>query len=109
MTGARNPSRFDAARSFVAACLSLAFLWSLALSASPQLHGCFHADAGKAEHRCAATLIASGNCHHSAPAPLFTGPTPVVLSSTISTLTPLWMKSPFLEARVLEHAPPVCS
>src|SRR5690242_14782833 len=61
---------FELARSFMAACLSLAFLWTLALSISPQLHERIHSDAGQAEHSCAATLIASGNYHHSALPPL---------------------------------------
>lgn len=109
MTGGNTRSQFHAVRSLVAAILSLAFLWTLALSVSPQLHARFHADAGQTEHRCAATLIASGHCHHAAPAPLVAGTAPIVLSSTIATLTPLWVESLFLKASVLEHAPPVYS
>ena len=90
----------------VAAFLSLAFLWVLALTASPQLHELVHADAGQAEHICAVTLIASGNLDHSAPAPLVTVPASVVLLSHIPALTPQWVESPFLSACLLEHAPP---
>jgi hypothetical protein len=90
----------------VAACLSLAFVWSLALSASPQLHARFHSDAGQPEHSCAATLIASGSYHHSAPVPLVAVPVAAVLLSRIPALTPQWVESPFLSACLLEHAPP---
>ena len=51
-------------RAFVATCVGAAFLWALALSVSPQLHQCIHADANRAEHSCAVTAIASGNCDH---------------------------------------------
>jgi hypothetical protein len=41
-------------------------LFAIALSVSPQLHSRLHPTAG-ANHECAATLISSGNCEHSAP------------------------------------------
>ena len=37
-------------RAFVTAFVSVAFLWALALSASPQLHQRVHPDAGRVEH-----------------------------------------------------------
>jgi len=46
-------------RAFIAICVGAAFLWALALSASPQLHQRVHADAKRAEHGCVATMIAS--------------------------------------------------
>lgn len=107
----RNPSpRFCRdGRSIVAACLSAALLWTLALSVSPTLHARVHAESGQAEHICAATLIASGNYEHPVPAPLFGAVMPVSLISKISALTPRRVESPFLEASLLEHAPPFSS
>jgi hypothetical protein len=82
------------------------FLWSLALSASPQLHKAIHPDANQPGHTCAVTLVASGSFTHSAAVPLVSAPVPVVQFSTIPALTPQWVESPFLGASVFEHAPP---
>ena len=97
----RNPGR-----AFVAICVSTGFLWALALSASPQLHQRVHADANRAEHNCAATMIASGNYDHAAHPPLVSAPAPAVQFSKIQALTPCWVQSPFLGACIFEHAPP---
>jgi hypothetical protein len=94
-------------RAFVAICVSAAFFWALALSASPQLHHCIHKDANRVEHNCAATMIASGNYDHSAHPPLVSAPVPSAQFSKIPALTPQWVESPFLGARIFEHAPPV--
>jgi hypothetical protein len=102
-TFARSTHR---ARAFVAICVSSAFLWALALSASPQLHQRVHKDANRVEHSCAATMIASGSYNHSAHAPLVSAPVPVIHLSKIPALTPQWVESPFLGARIFEHAPP---
>src|SRR5438094_218547 len=56
-------------RLFVAACVSVAFLWALALSVSPQLHQRVHPDANRVEHNCAATIIASGTYDHAGHVP----------------------------------------
>jgi len=93
-------------RAFVAGLLSAAFLWALALSASPQLHQRVHKDANRVEHSCAATMIASGSYNHVAHPPLVSAPVPVVHFSKIAALTPRWVESPFLGARIFEHAPP---
>jgi len=93
-------------RAFIAICVSTAFLWALALSASPQLHQRFHTDANRVEHSCAATMIASGSYDHAAHPPLVSAPVPAVQFSKIPALTPQWVKSPFLGARIFEHAPP---
>ena len=93
-------------RAFVAICLSAAFLWALALSASPQLHQRVHKDANRTEHNCAATMIASGSYNHAAHAPLVSAPVPAIHFSKIPALTPQWVESPFLGARIFEHAPP---
>jgi hypothetical protein len=94
---------------FIAAFVSAAFLWTLALSASPQLHARVHPDAAQSEHSCAATFVASGSYNHSAHAPLVSAPVPAVQFATIPALTPQWVESPFLSASIFEHAPPVCA
>ena len=96
----------DHGRAFIAICVGAAFLWALALSASPQLHQRVHKDANRAEHNCAATMIASGSYDHAAHAPSVSAPVPVIHFSKISALTPQWVKSPFLGACIFEHAPP---
>jgi hypothetical protein len=93
-------------RALIAICLSAGFLWALALSASPQLHQRVHPDAGRVEHNCAATMIASGSYNHAAHAPLVSAPVPVIHFSKIPALTPQWVESPFLGACIFEHAPP---
>jgi hypothetical protein len=93
-------------RAFVSVCVFAAFLWALALSASPQLHQRVHKDAGRVEHNCAVTMIASGSYDHAAHAPLVSGPVPAVQFSKILALTPCWVQPPFLGACIFEHAPP---
>jgi hypothetical protein len=94
------------ARAFVAALVSGGFLWALVLSASPQLHQRVHQDSNRAEHNCAATMIASGSYDHAAHAPLVSAPVPAIHFSTIPALAPCWVQSPFLGACIFEHAPP---
>jgi len=98
----------NGARAIVAGFVSAAFLWALALSASPQLHQWTHTDANRVEHNCAATMIASGSYDHFAPAPLLSA-APLTQVAKIPSLTPQWVESPFLEARIFEHAPPAYS
>lgn len=93
----------------VALGVSAVFLWTLALTISPQLHVRVHADANRVEHTCAVTLITSGSYTHSAHVPLASAPAPVIQFSTIPALNPLWVPSPFLGASVFEHAPPARS
>jgi hypothetical protein len=99
----RLPNR---GRAFLSAFISAAFLWALTLSVLPQLHARVHPDANRAEHTCSATLIASGSYNHVAPAPLLSAPAPAIQFSTVATLTPQWVESPFLGACIFEHAPP---
>jgi hypothetical protein len=103
---AMKSSRTLRPRALVAAFVSVAFLWALALSVSPQLHARVHSDANRAEHTCAVTLIGSGSYNHSAHLPLVSVPVPAVQFSKISALSPQWVESPFLGARIFEHAPP---
>lgn len=107
--GAVTRFQHQRAQSFIAACLAAAFVWTLALSVSPKLHARIHAESGQADHVCAATLITSGNYEHPVPAPLFTSVAPFTLLAKVPALTPLWVGSPFLEASLLEHAPPFLS
>jgi hypothetical protein len=93
-------------RALLAALVSVAFLWTLALSASSQLHQRVHKDAGRVEHNCVATMIASGSYNHAAHPPLLSAPVPVIHFSKIPALTPQWVQSPFLGASIFEHAPP---
>src|SRR5438874_11753461 len=93
-------------RAFVAICVSSAFLWALALSASPQLHQRVHKDANRVEHNCAATMISSGSYDHAAHPPLVGTPVPSVHFSKITALTPQWVESRFVGASILENASP---
>src|SRR5438270_291819 len=93
-------------RAFVAGLLSAAFLWALALSASPQLHQRVHKDANRVEHNCAVTMIASGSYNHAAHVPLVGAPAIAPQFSKIPVLIPCWVQSPFLGAHIFEHAPP---
>src|SRR5437660_10759666 len=93
-------------RVFVAALVSVGFLWALALSASPRLHQRVHKDANRVEHNCAVTMIASGSYNHAAYAPLVSAPVPALQFSKIPALSPCWVQLPFLGACILEHAPP---
>ena len=93
-------------RAFVAVAVSAAFLWTLALSASPQLHERIHRDANRGDHVCAVTMVASGNYDHSPNVPLGSVPAFVDQFSPIAALTPQWVEPIFLVAGVFEHAPP---
>src|SRR5947199_10273438 len=93
-------------RAFVAVCVFAAFLCALVLSFSPQLHQRVHKDANRVEHTCAVTMIASGSYDHAAHPPLVSAPVPSPQFSKIPALTPQWVQSPFLGARIFEHAPP---
>jgi hypothetical protein len=93
-------------RAFVGVCVFAAFLWALALSASPQLHQRVHKDANLAEHNCAVTMVASGSYDHAANPPLISAAHLALQFSKIPALTPCWVQSPFLGACIFEHAPP---
>src|SRR4026208_103841 len=93
-------------RAFVATCVFAAFIWALALGASPQLHHRVHKDANRVEHNCAATMIASGSYDHGADPPFVTAPVPAIQFSEIPALTACWVQSLFLGACIFEHAPP---
>jgi hypothetical protein len=91
-------------RAFVAVVATAAFLWTLALGASPQLHERIHSDANRIDHACAVTFVANGNVDHVPVALIISAPVP--LGENLPELTPLWVGPLFLIASVFEHAPP---
>ena len=93
-------------RAFVAGLVSVAFLWALALSASPYLHQRVHPDADRAEHSCAVTMVASGSYDHAAQPPLISAPDFLGQFGSVPELTSTWVKPLFLNAHVFAHAPP---
>ena len=102
-----NGGRAIALRAIVAAGFIGAFLFTLVLSAAPQLHERIHQETGAA-HECAVTLLATGNCAHTpsgtitiAPPP----PRPLVRFSQNN----FQLATPRLEFLLLEHAPPAFS
>ena len=102
-------SRREKLHVIIAGGLLAAFLFALALAASPQLHARFHPDAGSPNHECAVTLIASGKYEQADAPPLFCAPQPAVVFEKIPALAPVWVAAPFLGARIFEHAPPALS
>src|SRR2546423_6160677 len=93
-------------RVLVAVVASAAFLWTLALSVSPQLHERIHSDANQVNHSCAVTFIASGTCDHSPASPLLSVPAPTSESSQLLELDSVWVQPVFLSAHLFAHAPP---
>jgi hypothetical protein len=81
-------------------------LSAFALSVLPHWHELLHSDAQAPQHECAVTLVNSGTHHHPTPAPLLARPIPTLQLSFVPVLHPVWVASPFIGARVLEHAPP---
>src|SRR6266850_7059144 len=82
----------------------LAFFVALTLASSPQLHERLHKV--DSQHACAATIIASGNCEHSAPPQL-------VPKLENSPNSPAFLPQRFqfvvasVPSSVQEHAPPI--
>jgi len=103
---AMNTCRANVGRACFVAFVSAAFVWTLLLGASPELHQRVHPDANQADHSCAVTLIASGNYDHSVEPPLITAPDLVGQFASIPALASTWVKSLFLSAHIFAHAPP---
>src|ERR671924_1147472 len=93
-------------RAFVAAFVFAAFLWAVALSASPYLHQRIHPDANRAEHSCAVTMVASGSYDHAAQPPIVSQPQVTPPFSEIAEISSTWVEPLFLGASIFEHAPP---
>ena len=102
-----RPGLTTCSRASIATIASVVFFCSLVLSAAPQLHTRIHPDANRADHSCAVTLVVSGSYDHATHRPLVSAPAPLIHLSKIPALTPEWVESPFLGARIFEHAPPV--
>ena len=91
----------------VASFLFLAvFLWLQALSASPDLHASFHADAPHADHHCAVTLLSHGQIDAAG------DQVPVILPALVTV--EIFQSQPLLpcsvDYRLLPgRAPPLCS
>ncbi len=102
-------SRAKKLRVLIAGALFSAFLFALALAASPQLHARFHPDAGAPNHECAVTLIATGKYAHAEAPPVFVAPRPAVLFEKIPAFSPVWVAASFFGAAIFEHAPPALS
>ena len=93
-------------RGALASWVCAAFLSALALSVSPHWHELIHPNAKAAQHECAVTLIGSGSYQQANPAPLVAAPVPALQFCFIPALRSVWVASPFLGARIFEHAPP---
>jgi hypothetical protein len=102
----RGPRSINCGRAFIATIVSAGFLWTLALSGSPQLHQRVHPDANRPDHSCAVTLIASGSYDHAAHPPLINAPELVVGFSKVPVLSSTWVQPVFLSAHIFAHAPP---
>jgi hypothetical protein len=102
-------SRREKLHVIIAGGLLTAFLFALALAASPQVHARFHADSSSPDHECAVTLIATGKYEHADPPPVVVVPQPTVVFEKIPALAPVWVAAPFLGACIFEHAPPALS
>lgn len=102
----RRPEKL---RAIIAGSLLGAFVFALALAASPQLHARFHADAGSSNHECAVTLIAAGKYAQADAPPVIIAPQPAVLFEKIPSLAPVWVPARFLGSCIFEHAPPALS
>jgi hypothetical protein len=93
-------------RAAIASWVCVAFLAALALSVSPHWHELLHPKANSAQHECAVTLIGSGSYQQAATGLLVAAPVPALQFCFVPALHPVWVASPFLSARIFEHAPP---
>ena len=100
------PTGISLLRGTIASWTGAALLLAFALSVLPHWHELLHSDAKAPRHECAVTLLSSGTHHQPAPAPLVTAPVPALQISFIPALHPVWVASPFVSARIFEHAPP---
>jgi hypothetical protein len=100
------PGSLSRGRGLAAVFVFAAFLWTITLSVSPQLHARIHADANRVEHACAVTFIAAGQYNHShAPITVSGGVNDAPLGIVPEVSAP-WTKSAFLSASTFERAPP---
>jgi hypothetical protein len=102
-----NDGTLIALRAMVAAGFIGAFLFTLVLSAAPQLHERLHQPTG-ATHECAVTLLTTGNCAHTPSDTITIAPPSPQQISRFSQPGPQ-LVSLRLEFLLLEHAPPAFS
>lgn len=102
-----NAGNSIALRAIVAAGFIGAFLFTLVLSACPELHERLHQLAG-ASHECAVTHLITGNCAHT-PSDAITIAPPVPQPASRFSQPGFQLASPRLEFLLLEHAPPSLS
>jgi hypothetical protein len=83
------------------------FLFTLVLAALPQLHERVH-QTGSPDHKCAVTLLASGQYQHTPTAAISMVPPapPVVFTHPPDSF---FLAAARLEFSLLEHAPPAAS
>ena len=93
-------------RGAVASWVCAALLSAFVLSVLPHWHELLHSDAKAPRHECAVTLVSSGTQHQPAPAPVLAAPVPALQFSFVPALHPVWVATPFVGARIFEHAPP---
>jgi hypothetical protein len=101
-----RPSAISVLRGTIASWTCAALFFAFALSVLPHWHELLHSDAKASQHECAVTLVNSGTHHQPAPAPLVIAPLSALQLSFVPALHPVWVASPFIGARVFEHAPP---
>jgi hypothetical protein len=102
-----NDGNLIALRAIVAAGFIGAFLFTLVLSAAPQLHERIHQPTS-ATHECAVTLLTSGNCTHTLANTITIAP-PLPQPASGFSSSGFQLVSPRLEFSLLEHAPPAIS
>ena len=92
------------ARAGIGISIVIAFFTALTIASSPQLHEKLHKV--DSQHACAATMIASGNCEHTAPPQL-------VPKLENAPNSPAFLPKRFqfvvasVPSSVQEHAPPI--
>lgn len=103
-----SDGKLIALRAMVAAGFIGAILFTLVLSAIPQLHERIHSSSGSPNHECAVTLVASGNYQHTASDTIAPAPPPPPTAFAHAPIR-FQLVSAHLEFSLLEHAPPAFS
>jgi len=84
------------------------FLFTLVLSAIPQLHERIHQTSSSVNHECAVTLLASGNCQYTPVTTISLAP-PARPEAVTHISRSFRLVTAHLEFSLLEHAPPAIS
>ena len=107
MRGRLRDGKLIAFRAVVTAGFIGAFLFSLVLSAAPQLHERVH-DGNDPTHQCVVTLLAGGNCERTPCDTIAIAPQPPKAPSALVCRLSHFV-SAHLDFSLLEHAPPAIS